>query len=161
MPDLNGSDSPGGRDEGRDVPDVPDGDALIERLGLAPHPEGGWYRRTMRTSGEGRDRPLGSAIYYLLRAGEESLRHRIDAVEVWHHCLGDPLELVLEDDCGTRHHRLGPDLAAGQRPQVIVPRGTWQSARPVGRFTLVACTVSPAFVFETLEIDHPAKGEPR
>jgi predicted cupin superfamily sugar epimerase len=98
------------------------------------------------------ERPTGSAIYYLLLEGETSRRHRIDATEIWHHYAGGPLELAVEGPDGTVRHRLGPDLAAGERPQVVVPPGVWQSARPLGRFTLVGATVSPAFRFEGFEL---------
>lgn len=115
---------------------------------MTDHPEGGCYRETWRDVREDGTRGSGSAIYYLLRAGERSRPHRIDAAEIWHHYAGDALELVIDE----RPHRLGKDLAAGERPQLIVPPGAWQSARSLGDWTLVGCTVSPAFLFEHFEM---------
>jgi hypothetical protein len=129
------------------------GEWLITSLDLAPHPEGGWYRRTgVAPAGEG-ERPGGSAIYYLLLAGEVSAPHRIDATELWHFYAGDPLELTCEAPDGTREARIvGPDLASGQTPQAVVEAGVWQSARPLGRYALVGATVTPAFRFEGFEL---------
>jgi predicted cupin superfamily sugar epimerase len=126
-----------------------DADQVIAALGLEPHPEGGWFRETWRE-------PATTAIFFLLRAGEWSHWHRVDATEIWHFYSGDPLELALsEDGRGTVRHVLGPDLAAGQRPQLVVPAGTWQSARPLGAWTLAGCTVSPAFQFTGFELADP------
>ncbi len=126
-----------------------DPDDVITALGLAPHPEGGWFRETWRE-------PAATAIYYLLRAGERSHWHRLDATEVWHFCAGDPLELSVSDDAAhVDHHVLGPDVGAGQRPQLVVPAGTWQSARPLGAWTLAGCTVAPAFDFAGFELAEP------
>jgi hypothetical protein len=129
------------------------GEWLITSLDLAPHPEGGWFRRTwVAPAGEG-ERPGGSAIYYLLLAGEESAPHRIDATELWHFYAGDPLELTCEAPGGTRLVRIvGPDVASGQTPQAVVEAGVWQSARPLGRYALVGATVTPAFRFEGFEL---------
>jgi hypothetical protein len=126
---------------------------LIDALDLAPHPEGGWYRRTWEAQA-GRDkRPGGSAIYYLLLEGEVSAPHRIDAVELWHFYAGDPLELSREWPDRRRDVQVvGPDVAAGQAPQVVVDAGVWQSARPLGRYSLVGATVTPAFRFEGFEL---------
>jgi predicted cupin superfamily sugar epimerase len=133
------------------------GDWLIAALDLAPHPEGGWYRRTWVADAADHARPSGSAIYYLLLEGEVSAPHRIDATELWHFYGGDPLELCLERSDGTRELRVvGPDVAAGQAPQVIVEPGVWQSARPLGRYSLVGATVTPAFTFEGFELQEPA-----
>lgn len=124
-------------------------DALIEVLGLERHPEGGWFRETWRDPDVDGARGSGTAIYFLLRAGERSHWHRVDAVEIWHHYDGDPLELAVE---GASPIVLGPAIAAGQVPQAIVPAGAWQSARSLGAWTLVGCTVSPAFRFEGFEL---------
>ena len=124
-------------------------DELIERLGLEPHPEGGWFRETWRDPDVGGRRGSGTAIYFLLRAGERSHWHRVDAAEVWHHYAGDPLELSIGADHTVV---LGPDVAAGEVPQAVVPAGEWQAARSLGAFTLVGCTVSPAFRFEGFEL---------
>jgi predicted cupin superfamily sugar epimerase len=126
---------------------------VVRRLGLAPHPEGGHYRETFRDPGPGGGRGHSSAIYYLLAAGETSRWHRIDAAEVWHWYAGGPLALAIAP-AGGRCERptLGPDLAAGQRPQAVVPARAWQSARPLGAWSLVGCTVAPAFDFAGFEL---------
>lgn len=131
-----------------------DADAIIRRLGLAPHPEGGHFRETFRdtvTNAAGRAR--STAIYYLLRAGEVSRWHRVDAVEVWHWYHGSALGLGLSRD-GVMSERLclGPDLGRGERPQIIVPAGVWQNAVSLGAFTLVGCTVAPGFEFAGFEM---------
>ena len=129
------------------------GESLIEVLGLEPHPEGGWYRRTWEAPAKPGERPAASAIYYLLLEGEVSAPHRIDATELWHFYDGDPLELVCEPPGGeTDTTILGHDLDAGQRPQAVVEAGVWQSARPLGRYALVGATVTPAFMFEGFEL---------
>lgn len=130
-----------------------DAQLIIDALGLAPHPEGGWYRETWRGE-EGPDgRAVGTAIYYLLAAGQISRWHRIDAAEIWHWHVGARLELNLSPDgVNQRIHWLGPDVRAGERPQVLVPPGCWQSARPCGSFTLAGCTVCPGFEFSNFEM---------
>ena len=145
-------------------------DEIIEHLGLEPHPEGGWYRRTWAHPGitptgapapdgltdEPAGRPHGSAIVYLLAAGERSHWHLLDAHELWHHYAGDPLELELSDDAvAVRAQVLGTDLAAGQLPQLHVPAGVWQSARSLGAWTLVGCTVVPGFDFAGFTLAPP------
>ena len=126
---------------------------LIETLGLEPHPEGGWYRRTWEAPADAGERPAASAIYYLLLEGEVSAPHRIDATELWHFYAGDPLELRREWPGGrTDVSVLGPDVSAGQRPQAVVDAGVWQSARPLGAFTLAGATVTPAFRFTGFEL---------
>jgi uncharacterized protein len=135
---------------------VHDGELLIATLDLAPHPEGGWFRRTWEAQSPAGKRPAGSAIYYLLLEGEESALHRIDAVELWHFYAGDPLELRREWPDGRRDVvMVGPDVAAGQVPQVVVDAGVWQAARSCGAFTLVGATVTPAFTFEGFELRRP------
>jgi predicted cupin superfamily sugar epimerase len=131
-------------------------------LELSPHPEGGWYRETWRAPppAVAGGRGAGTAIYYLLGAGEESRWHRVDADELWHFYAGAPLMLrTSADGGGVRTVVLGTRLAEGQRPQVAVPAGTWQAARPLGRWTLVGCTVSPAFDFAGFELA-PERWEP-
>jgi predicted cupin superfamily sugar epimerase len=129
---------------------------MIEALGLKPHPEGGWYVETWRDVAADGERPASSAIYYLLRAGEVSAWHRVDATEVWHFYAGAPLELqVSADGRAVTTHRLGPDISAGDRPQVVVPPRAWQSARTRGDWTLVGCTVAPAFEFTGFELAPP------
>ena len=135
-----------------------DADALIAQLGLQPHPEGGHYAETWRAPAEPDQRATGSAIFYLLQAGERSAWHRLDATEVWHYYAGDPLELWMAPASGHQAPQrfvLGPDVAAGQRPQLVVPVGDWQSAVPLGAWTLVGCTVSPAFSFDGFELAEP------
>ncbi len=123
-----------------------DAEAVIEALGLEPHPEGGRFRETWREL-------ASTAIYYLLRAGERSHWHRVDAAEVWHYYAGAPMGLATSSDGQqAAHHHLGTDLAQGQRPQVVVPAGVWQAARPRGEWSLVGCTVAPAFRFEGFEL---------
>jgi predicted cupin superfamily sugar epimerase len=126
---------------------------LAEILALAPHPEGGRYRR-VHTSAQavhaaGRARPALSAIHYLLAAGEASRWHRVDADEAWHHVEGDPLELFAFDAAARTltRHRLGRAGTGGATPLVVVPAGCWQAARPLGAYALVGCSVAPAFEF--------------
>ena len=128
-------------------------DEIIAALGLAPHPEGGWFRETFRDEAEANGRSHGTAIYYLLKAGEASHWHRVDAAEIWHWYTGDTLALHLSSDgkTSTTHH-LGPDFATGARPQLVVPTGVWQAAEPLGAFTLVGCTVAPGFDFAGFEM---------
>lgn len=129
-------------------------DEIIARLGLQPHPEGGHYREMFRAAGTGRT--AGTAIYFLLKAGERSHWHRVDADEIWHRYAGAPLELSLSDDGKTsRHLRLGIDFALGEEPQLVVPKGVWQAARTLGSWTLVGCTVAPAFDFAGFELAPP------
>ncbi|MEM1077155.1 MAG: cupin domain-containing protein [Pseudomonadota bacterium] len=130
-----------------------DADEIIARLALAPHPEGGWYRQTWIAEADGDDRPAGTAIYFLLKAGERSHWHRVDAAEIWHWYGGAPLDLWLSasKDGPAMRHPLGPDLGTAT-PQVIVPTGHWQAAESTGDWTLVGCTVSPAFRFEGFEL---------
>ncbi len=129
---------------------------MIAALGLAPHPEGGWYRETWRDAPGDGARGAGTAILFLLKGEERSHWHRVDAAELWHWHGGAPLRLSLSPD-GQREQEqlLGPDLGAGQFPQRIVPAGWWQAAASLGRWTLVGCTVSPAFRFEGFELAPP------
>ncbi|TDR90187.1 cupin domain-containing protein [Enterovirga rhinocerotis] len=130
---------------------------VVRLLGLAPHPEGGHYRETFRDEcRDGTGRSASTAIYYLLAAGEASHWHRVDAVETWHHYAGAPLDLALSSDGETVvTHRLGADLPAGERPQAVVPAGHWQSARSLGAWSLVGCTVAPGFDFAGFEMAPP------
>lgn len=133
-------------------------DALIRLLHLAPLPvEGGHFRQTWRSevtmgtgSGDGRDRPAGTAIYYLLTDAPDSFSalHRLPTDEVYHFYLGDPVELLmLHPDGRAGSAVLGHDLAAGQCVQLVVPRGTWQGSRvvPGGRVALLGTTMAPGF----------------
>jgi predicted cupin superfamily sugar epimerase len=126
---------------------------IIARLGLKPHPEGGHYRETFRDGRvDGDGRSVSTAIYFLLARGERSHWHRIDAVEIWHHYAGSALILEIADDQGQRSVRLGPDLAASEQPQAVVPTHAWQAAESAGDWTLVGCTVAPGFDFATFEM---------
>jgi predicted cupin superfamily sugar epimerase len=126
---------------------------IIARLELTPHPEGGHFRETFRdTRVDANGRSLSTAIYFLLADGERSHWHRIDAVEVWHFYAGSALILDVADGDGRRSIRLGPDLAAGEVPQAIVPARAWQAAESTGDWTLVGCTVAPGFDFATFEL---------
>lgn len=130
-----------------------DPSTIIDRLGLVPHPEGGHFRESWRAAAEGGARASGTAIYFLLREGEISHWHRVDADEVWHFYAGIQLELLIEQmDGGIERRILGVDLEAGERPQIVVPAGRWQSARSLGAWTLVGCTVSPGFEFSGFEL---------
>ncbi len=132
-----------------------DASAVIDRLGLRPHPEGGWYAETWRAQSDTGVRPSASAILYLLAAGERSHWHRVDAAEIWQYSAGDPLELRILAGEGSEivTHRLGAGTSedAGV-PQVVVPADAWQAARPLGAWTLVGCIVSPAFDFAGFEL---------
>ncbi len=129
---------------------------IVDLLGLARHPEGGWFRETWRDVPEAGGRGAGTSIYFLLPAGEVSAWHRVDAAEIWHFYAGAPLRLSISPDGhDVEAHDLGPDLLAGQRPQLIVPPGAWQTAASLGDWTLVGCTVSPAFEFERFELASP------
>ncbi len=135
-----------------------DVEELIATLGLKHHPEGGHYVETWRAEAPDGERAAGSAIYYLLRAGERSAWHRVDAAETWHFYAGDPLELSMAGTTGdlpAQRHVLGPVVSSGQQPQIVVPVYTWQSAISLGQWTLVGCTVSPAFEFEGFELADP------
>jgi uncharacterized protein len=136
-------------------------DALIAALSLSPHPEGGWYRQTWVADGPGR--PAGTAILFLLKAGEASHWHRVDAAEIWHFHAGAPLILSLAaTDAGPATDViLGPDVLAGQAPQAIVAPHHWQAARTTGDWTLVGCTVSPGFTFDGFTLAPPGFDIPR
>lgn len=127
---------------------------IVRALDLAPHPEGGWYRQTWIAQNEDGARAAGTAILFLLKAGEQSHWHRVDAAEIWHYHAGAPLVLsIAETDVGpARDLRLGPDVLGGEAPQGIVPPHHWQAARSTGDWTLVGCTVSPGFRFEGFEL---------
>jgi len=131
-------------------------DEIARLLDLAPHPEGGRYRETFR-DGPGADgRSRVTAIYFLLSLGEVSEWHRVDAAELWLWHAGAPLALSLSRDgkAGQGLH-LGPDLRAGQRPQAVVPAGTWQAAESLGAWTLCSCVVAPGFDFAGFELAPP------
>ncbi|MDH0292280.1 cupin domain-containing protein [Pseudomonas sp. GD04087] len=122
---------------------------LIDTLQLAPHPEGGFYRRVFESGLKGADgRPQSSAILFLLSASTVSRWHRVDADELWHFHEGSALELLIAEraDVAVRCETLGP-VGEGSLPQRAVPAHAWQAARCLGDYVLVGCTVSPAFEF--------------
>jgi predicted cupin superfamily sugar epimerase len=128
-------------------------DEVIRRLSLSPHPEGGHFRETFRdprTLPDGR--AASTAIYFLLRRGERSHWHRIDAAELWHWYAGAPLRLSMAGDGPTKTLVLGPDLTSGAQPQAVVPAGKWQMAESFGDWTLCGCTVAPGFEFRHFEL---------
>ena len=127
---------------------------IIARLELRPHPEGGYYREMFRDARcDAQGRAFSTAIYFLLTRGERSHWHRIDVAEIWHHYAGSALTLQIAHEGCTQHTvRLGPDLVAGERPQAIVPPSAWQCAETTGDWTLVGCTVAPAFEFANFEM---------
>lgn len=128
-------------------------DDVVRLLGLQPHPEGGAFRETYRDAAtDAHGRSVSTAIYFLLRAGERSRWHRVDAAEIWHHYAGAPLDLSIVDESGTRTVRLGTRLGDGEAPQAVVPPTAWQQARSLGDWTLVGCTVAPGFEFTRFEI---------
>ena len=138
-------------------------DQIIAKLGLQPHPEGGWYRQTW----VGPDlhigtntRASGTAILFLLKAGERSHWHRVDADEIWIWNAGAPLLLSLGETVA-RDIRMGPDVLGEDQAQAVVPAGHWQAARSLGAWSLVTCTVSPGFLFEGFELADPGFDLPR
>ena len=127
---------------------------IIDTLGLEPHPEGGWFRETFRALSSDCKRSTSTAIYYMLKADEQSRWHRVvDADEIWNWYAGGALLMSLLGDAhGREEHTLGANIVAGERPQVVVPKGVWQSARPRDGWALVGCIVAPAFRFEGFEM---------
>ena len=131
----------------------------VRRLDLAPHPEGGWFRETWRSdvtipeaalpAGYAGQRSAGTAILFVLMPGQQSAWHTVRSAELWLHHRGSPLLLEF----GPEHesapaHLLGPDVVAGEQPQLLVPPGHWQRARPTGdEPSLVSCIVVPGFDF--------------
>lgn len=140
--------------DGGPPPATTDADALIARLGLVQHPEGGWYRETFRDTPPAGGRGAVSQIYFLLKAGERSRWHRLDAAEIWHFYQGAAVSLSVHmAERGTRDIVLGVDFAAGQQAHAVVPAGAWQAAEPLGQgWALLGCTVAPAFRFEGFEM---------
>ncbi len=130
---------------------------VVALLDLQPHPEGGHYRETFRdTRTDAAGRSLSTAIYYLLGVGEVSDWHKVDASEMFHWHAGAPMVLTLSSNGhDAEAHILGPELKAGQRPQLLVPQGWWQTATSLGAWTLVGCTVAPGFEFSGFEMAPP------
>jgi predicted cupin superfamily sugar epimerase len=130
---------------------------VIRLLDMSRHPEGGWYRETYRHDPGDGTRGASTAIYYLLEAGDLSAWHRVtDADEIWHWYAGGPLALTISPNGhDAKALRLGLDLENGERPQAVVPAGHWQTAESLGAWTLVGCTVAPAFDFAAFEMAPP------
>ena len=131
---------------------------VIRLLDLKPHPEGGHFRETIRDHHpvDG-SRAHSTGIYFLLAAGERSHWHKVDAMEVWHYYAGAALtlEIAPTSEGPIERVKLGPDLAAGERPQAAVPAHAWQAAESQGEWTLVGCTVAPGFDFSGFELARP------
>lgn len=129
-------------------------DEIIRILHLKPHPEGGHFREMFRDPYQTEGRSVSTAIYFLLKKGERSHWHRVDAAETWHHYAGAPLALhvVESEESKPATQVLGKDLIAGERPQIVVPEGHWQAAESMGEWTLVGCTVAPGFEFSGFEL---------
>lgn len=127
---------------------------LIDTLALRPHPEGGWYRQVFKSvervtrNADGADRSALTTIYFVLVEGTFSAWHRVQSDEVWHFYEGDPLELTIRNQ---------PPIVLGPDHRVhIVPAHVWQSARPLGAYVLVGCTVGPGFEFEDFAMEDGA-----
>ena len=132
----------------------PQARALIERLALRPHPEGGWYRETWRADAPPGERAGGTAIHFLLEKGQRSHWHRVDATEIWLWHAGSALLLsTAPGDAGpVTACRLGGDVLAGEVPQHVIAPGHWQAAEADQGWALVSCIVSPAFAFAGFEL---------
>lgn len=136
-------------------------DRLIQALDLSAHPEGGWYRETWRSPVRIGERAAGTAILFLLKAGERSAWHQVDADEIWLWHVGAALELHMADAHGSSGKRavIGPDVLAGQAPQVLIPAAHWQAARASQGWALVSCIVTPGFEFSGFKLAEPAWAE--
>ena len=134
---------------------------LIQTLNLVPHPEGGWYRETYRSTADPGERGAATAVYYVIQPGQHSHWNRVDADEMWLWHAGDPLDLMIADsDSGpVRTIRLGGRIGEGEQPQVVIPKGQWQSAAPIkdgkAGYTFLSCIVAPAFDFAGYELAEP------
>lgn len=134
-----------------------DAAAVIAALGLAPHPEGGWYRETFRSAAAPGGRSPVTAIHFLLTEGQASRWHRVDADEIWCWHAGSPLSLGLAADAAVaaQWQTLGADVLAGEATQVVVPAGQWQAARAGAGWALVSCIVAPGFDFAGFSLAPP------
>ena len=141
-------------------------DYWVEKYGLQPHPEGGFYTETYRSaeiiprsalparfSG---DRSVSTGIYFLLEKGNFSAFHKIHSDEMWHFYAGDPLDVYIVQplDGTMKVIRLGNDPEQGQMFQAVVPAGVWFASRPAagGQYAFVGCTVAPGFDFADFEM---------
>ncbi|NIJ22204.1 hypothetical protein FHS95_003919 [Sphingomonas naasensis] len=126
---------------------------IIDRLNLSPHPEGGWYRETWRAAAAEGERAGGTAIHFLLEAGQRSHWHRVDADELWLWHAGSPLDVLVEQaDGGIATIALGGDVLRGYAPQCVVPANRWQSTAAPSGWALVSCVVVPGFEFAGFEL---------
>lgn len=143
---------------------------LIQKYNLEPHPEGGWYKQTYRSSEQttadalpnrfGASRAFSTAIYFLLEKGNFSAFHRIKSDECWHFYAGDPLLIyIIEQNGDLKIISLGSDFEKGQSFQYVVPANCWFASRPApnSEYCFVGCTVSPGFEFEDLELANAAE----
>ncbi len=131
---------------------------LIKQLELQPHPEGGHFRETFRTEVGPEGRSRMTAILFLLREGERSHWHRVDADELWLWQSGGPLTLLLEGD---KTVTLGADVARGEQLQALVPAGQWQAAEVARDWALVSCVVAPGFELSGFELAPPGWNPPQ
>ncbi|MFC3053379.1 cupin domain-containing protein [Kordiimonas pumila] len=126
---------------------------IIKALNLAPHPEGGYFRRTHKTSTEPNGRGQMTAIYYLLEGTDFARWHRIDSDELWLWHAGSPMTLEIQEAGNAMATNiLGNNILAGEHPQILVPAHAWQRVRSNRDWSLVSCAVSPGFLFDTLEM---------
>jgi predicted cupin superfamily sugar epimerase len=137
----------------------------MRTLGLEAHPEGGFFRETYRSDrvlpeaalspAFTGNRNASTAIYFLLRSHDRSAFHKILSDELWHFHTGSTLLIyTLHEHRGLHIHRLGLDIASGDRPQVMIPAGTWfgASVEADNSYTLSSCTVAPGFDFKDFEM---------
>jgi predicted cupin superfamily sugar epimerase len=128
----------------------------IESLRLERHPEGGWFRETWRAEAAPGVRSAGTAIHHLLEAGDVSHGRPVDAAGIWRFYAGAPLSLTVSPNGhDAEAGLLGPEVAAGQRPQRLAPAGRWRCAASMGAWTLAGRTVSPGFDFAGFELAPP------
>ena len=134
---------------------------LVELLGLEPHPEGGWYRETWRGASGADGRSVGTCIYFAVTSASPSRLHRVDAAEQFHWYAGAPVEQLVVHDGVATVQRIGPDLAAGERPQALVPPGAWQGLHvpEPDAWALLGCTVSPGFEYDGFELADPGAAD--
>jgi predicted cupin superfamily sugar epimerase len=141
---------------------------IIQKLNLTPHPEKGYFKETYRdTATDSTNRSFSTQIYYLLEGREKASNwHRVDATETWHYYAGAPLKLQLatptkdsasdaDSKYNFKEHTLGQDIFANQDPQVVIDPHVWQRATSLGEWTLVGCTVAPAFMPEGFDMAPP------
>ncbi|MGH3768605.1 MAG: cupin domain-containing protein [Pseudonocardiaceae bacterium] len=129
-----------------------EGEQVARQLRLEPLPgEGGLFRSTYADA-------HSSAIFFMLLAPDFSAMHRLDGVEIYHWYAGSPLQLLLLLPGGQDEQPvLGPDLAQGQRPQIVVPEGVWQGSRPLGGWTLAGTTMAPPFEWSGFHLGQRAE----